>query len=197
MTDGADPSVIMATLDGDNTPIGMTSMIGAIPVGTRVYVFIVPPAGNFIVGLVTTAPVALNMACASLSLSAGTTTSITFVDMPGPPTLSFTKMTAASRLRVDLTGTFFSATASAGLRAGISFSGASGDFEITGLGNTNTSLGNHVAYAGHVILDPASISGGIPAGTHTVTGRWRRNAGTGTLTLDTADIWHLCITEIP
>ena len=41
---------IMATFDGDSVPIGMTSMIGPVYVGQRVYVDIIPPSGNYIVG---------------------------------------------------------------------------------------------------------------------------------------------------
>lgn len=43
---------IMTTLDGDTVPIGTTSLIGAVYVDQRVYVLIIPPSGNYIIGSV-------------------------------------------------------------------------------------------------------------------------------------------------
>ncbi len=50
---GLDPVAVSATYDNDTQAIDMTSMIGPLPVGQRVYVDEVPPSGNFIVGAVT------------------------------------------------------------------------------------------------------------------------------------------------
>ena len=44
---------VMAIYDGDTVAIGMTSMIGAVFTGQRVYVIQVPPSGNFIAGSTT------------------------------------------------------------------------------------------------------------------------------------------------
>jgi hypothetical protein len=41
---------VQAITDGDTVIIGMTSMIGPLTLGQRVYVIQVPPSGNFIVG---------------------------------------------------------------------------------------------------------------------------------------------------
>lgn len=41
---------VMAVLDADTEPIAVTSMIGPVEVGQRVYVDVVPPSGNFVVG---------------------------------------------------------------------------------------------------------------------------------------------------
>jgi hypothetical protein len=51
VTDGTDPSNVLATVDGDSVPIGMASMIGTVPSGARVWVMQVPPGGNYITGL--------------------------------------------------------------------------------------------------------------------------------------------------
>jgi hypothetical protein len=41
----------MATYDGDTVPIAVTNMTGFfLPPGERVYILIIPPSGNFIVG---------------------------------------------------------------------------------------------------------------------------------------------------
>ena len=43
-------SPITAVFDGDTNGIGMTSLIGPVAVGQRVFVLIIPPSGNYIVG---------------------------------------------------------------------------------------------------------------------------------------------------
>jgi hypothetical protein len=47
-----DNSPAQAIYDGDTAAIGMVSMIGSLEVGARVYVLVVPPSGNFVVGQV-------------------------------------------------------------------------------------------------------------------------------------------------
>jgi hypothetical protein len=53
VVDGSNAGAIVATYDGDTIPIAMTSMIGTLSVGQRVYVIQVPPSGNFITGFAT------------------------------------------------------------------------------------------------------------------------------------------------
>jgi hypothetical protein len=43
---------VTVTCDGDTVPINVVSTIGTLGVGARVYVLIVPPSGNFVVGQV-------------------------------------------------------------------------------------------------------------------------------------------------
>lgn len=47
---GYDGSVALAVMDGDTVPIAVTSMIGTLSAGQRVYVITVPPGGNYAVG---------------------------------------------------------------------------------------------------------------------------------------------------
>ncbi len=60
LTWGLRPATITSTdppeaiLDGDSVPIGVIPMIGPMAVGQRVYVMFVPPAGNYVSGLVNT-----------------------------------------------------------------------------------------------------------------------------------------------
>ena len=59
----SDDDPILAVQDGDSEPIAHTSMIGAVYSGERVWVLVVPPSGNYIVGHVDTgwiAPTLLN-----------------------------------------------------------------------------------------------------------------------------------------
>lgn len=48
-----DASPLQAIYDGDTAAIGMVSMVGTVVVDARVYVLVVPPSGNFIVGQIT------------------------------------------------------------------------------------------------------------------------------------------------
>lgn len=63
----ADPT---ATLDGDSEPIAMTSLIGNVRAGQRVYVDVVPPSANFIVGVIPLLP-RLRLRNASFTLNGG------------------------------------------------------------------------------------------------------------------------------
>ena len=51
---GYDGSGALAVMDGDTVPIGVTPMISSLAVGQRVYVLVVPPSGNYVVGIVVT-----------------------------------------------------------------------------------------------------------------------------------------------
>lgn len=53
---GSDVAAISAVYDGDTQTISMTSVIGPLAIGARVYVVMVPPSGNYIIGTVSTAP---------------------------------------------------------------------------------------------------------------------------------------------
>ncbi len=46
-------SPVQATMDGDNVSIQVTSMIGPLRLGLRVYIIQVPPAGNYVIGSIT------------------------------------------------------------------------------------------------------------------------------------------------
>jgi len=75
VVEGSNASAVSATYDGDTVPISMTSMIGTMSVGQRVYVIQVPPSGNFIVGMTP------GMYRARQTL-AGTQATIVFSDIP-------------------------------------------------------------------------------------------------------------------
>lgn len=198
VTNGTNPAAILAQYDNDDQSITMVSTIGSLLVGTRVYCIAVPPAGNFIIGVFTTGPIVTNCECTNIfGMTANTTTSATFVTMPGTPTVRITKTSPKSRLRVDLAGTFFSTGAVAGLAAGVNLDVISSDQPITAVSSTNSSLGSHTTYAGHIMLDPDSISGGLPARDYVITGIWRRSGGAGTLNVDSGDIWSCCVEEVP
>ena len=49
--DSNTPTLTLVTLDGDDDPSNCISMVGQVPQGARVYVAVVPPQGNYIVGI--------------------------------------------------------------------------------------------------------------------------------------------------
>jgi hypothetical protein len=56
-------SPLAIAFDDDTVAVGATSMIGAIKSGARVYVMVVPPAGNFIVGTPNKGPLPGTLVC--------------------------------------------------------------------------------------------------------------------------------------
>jgi len=89
VNDGTDPAAVMATFDGDAEPVPMVSMIGMVSAGQRVYVDIVPPGANFIVGR----PGGYR----SRQLLAATVASVTFSGIPS----TMTGLRLRWRARID------------------------------------------------------------------------------------------------
>lgn len=76
--------VATATYDGDTVPIGVTSTVGTLTVGTRIYTLSVPPSGNFAVGKVSameTGDVSVSFASA-LSNTQVITFDVPFLEIP-------------------------------------------------------------------------------------------------------------------
>jgi hypothetical protein len=77
------PSVdlLRVRIDGDESIVSMVSMIGKVPITTRVYVLSVPPAGNFITGMVNRIYPSSRLATTTrVTNSAGFTTTETVTD---------------------------------------------------------------------------------------------------------------------
>lgn len=51
VTDATTSGQVEVRMDGDLASISVTSMVGTVALGDRVYVITIPPAGNYIVGL--------------------------------------------------------------------------------------------------------------------------------------------------
>lgn len=110
----------------------------------------------------------------------GTTTSASFADMPGATTFAFAKRTTSSLVRVDFGTTFFVAGAQAGVEFGVRMNAI--DTAISRYLDTLTINVRLSAPAGQLYLT------GIPAGDQTITLRWRRVRGTGTVSQN-GDDW--------
>lgn len=184
-----DPSNTTILFDADTVITSAASMIGPLPTGTRVYVDMVPPAANFIVGLVTDElnPVLFGGSSVSSLSSGGTTTSATYVNMPGSPAVTLTKAYLSSRLHVVFTSDVQSTLANTSVRFAVNITGVGdGDIAQLVINPANT----HLQVAGTAIF-PANVEGTV-----VVTGRWRRVAGGGTLTIGTDDWVSISVLEV-
>lgn len=114
-----------------------------------------------------------------------TTTSSSFANTQAAASVSFTKYDAASRLRVDVHTALSSATAAADAEFAILIN--STDYVVTNAVLTNITV--HKQCSGVVFVS------GIAAGAHTATLRWRRTAGSGTLTVSSAYSFSIAVSE--
>lgn len=184
-----DPANTVILMDGDSTNSIAASMVGALPAGARAYVDMVPPAANFIVGLDSDGynPLLLDSQNTNAALSAGTTTSASYGDLPGSPQVTLTKGFVNTRVKIDFHVTSSSSATNTNARFGAQFGGSS-DVDVAQLFfNVATT---HLQASGTVITNWAAI------GAVTIIGRWRRVAGAGTLTTDTNDWFSMTATEI-
>lgn len=125
-----------------------------------------------------------------VAIASGTTTSATYVDLPATSSFSFTKTQASSRLSIAFHITSFVAGAvGTVVRFAVQINGV--DYDICHAAPSTASVREQ---SSGVTLTPA----GIPAGTYTVKGRWRRVSGAGTPTLDGAFEWlSIQVREVP
>lgn len=181
---------LSAVFDGDSAAISVTNISGEqLIAGDRVYVIIVPPAGNFVIGR-PGLMIMGNMCNNVVPMSAGTTTSATFVGLPGSPSVTLTKRFTDTDLRVMWGQTFFVTGAAAGAKFGVTTTAHGGISAFLGqLAEVNTALNSHTSISGFTGIT------GVPAGTATWTGAWARLSGAGTLNTDTNDFWSMCIEE--
>jgi hypothetical protein len=166
-------------------------MVGALPLNARVYVDIVPPAGNFITGIAAVSENPTFLAWANLSApsAAGTTTSAAYVDAPGSPTITLNKTYVQTYIRLDLGTSLFSTLAGTVVRYGILFNGTTdSDLSIFGISVANT----HVAIAATTVIFAWAFKGPV-----TMRLRWKRVSGGGTLTMDSNDMVSLTAVEMP
>lgn len=186
----ASASTIRIAYDGDNVGIPATNLSGAkLYAGQRVMGLIVPPGGNYILGPIGSAVFG---SCAySAFADAGTTTSATYVDMPGPKTATFTKLSPETNLLLNFHATFYTTAVV-----------TSGIFALKLTGPTVTQDSNMGFLFANAALSHGQVSGtnivaNLTQGAYTVTARWARWAGTGVLTQDVNDWVAFSVVEIP
>lgn len=127
---------------------------------------------------------------ATTSPNVDDTASTSYVNMAGTGSVtsfSFTKRYTATRVRVDLQASFqVIGTGNSAARFAVSINGT--DYDIVNR-HVNPAL-THAETGGHRYIT------GIPAGTYTVQGRWRRTAGTQTLRRASDDWLSISATEV-
>jgi hypothetical protein len=189
VVDGINPAAVLAIYDGDTTVIAMTSMLGPLPTGIRVYALGVPPAGNFITGF---AGPALCLPTENIAgvLNAGTTTSASYSDLPNvggvASRVSIAKQLDATKLRVDMHITARSTVTLTIGKFGVLVNNVDNDVALMRFDVTTREQ----------VSGTAIVATGLTAGTYTVQGRWLRSSGTGTLTIDTADWLSMTVAEV-
>jgi hypothetical protein len=179
VNDGSDPASCVITFDNDTVPVTAVSMVGPLPLDARVYVDMVPPSGNFIVGVAITngAPWFLGSTSLNNAIAAGTTVSAVNVDMPGSPTITLTKNFTTTDIKIDFHVTCLTTLANTSVRCAVSIGGTDNDIAHLVLNPANT----------HLQLSGTKIFTSILSGPVAIIARWRRIAGGGTMTTGTDD----------
>lgn len=176
--DGTDPAQVQVFCDADTVATTAASMIGPLPIGTRVYVDLVPPGAAFIVGFADgVSPQYMGLVNVNQAAAAGTTTSATYVDMPGAPTATLTKAFPTTRIRVDLHTSLLSTLTNTAVRVAVSIAGTDVDIANFTINPAST----------HMVVSGTKIATSSLTGSVAIVGRWRRSAGGGTLTQATDD----------
>ena len=196
---------VKVQMDGDTVSIQVTSMIGPVGVGSRVYIIQVPPAGNFIVGFVGNQ----NLTTATNMFLGGgptqTSSSNVFVNILDPLSanfgIDFPKKFNNTALLISVQGTFYSITSASGPLFGIQVTGVTGnDAGAAGLAMANhwigfvaianSTLNSHTPWSGSIMLSD------LGSGTATVQLFWQRNQGTGGVRMDTNDAVWMSVQEV-
>ncbi len=132
----------------------------------------------------------------------GTSTSASFVDQPCALVTTLTKRYDLTALRLSLISELYVTVAPTVVATAVRVAGLTGtetasiftpiDFNI-GVLNFNAA-GTHLAIPG--FIRGTNSPAGFPAGDYTITARWRRISGTGTMTQDSNDLNAVEVDEI-
>ena len=179
---------LTGVMDGDITPIGLINASGQPMVeDIRVYVLIIPPSGNFVIGYADT--VLLGANCNTIqSMTPGTTASATFVSQPGSPNVIVTKRFVATSLRISWAQTYYVTGGDINALFGV----------VTGAGDQAFLAKNFVATTAGVRTTISGVTSltGVSVGTQAWVGTWAQaGGGSGTLTVDSGCYWSMCIEE--
>ncbi len=180
-----------AVVDGDTVTIPLVNLVGA-PLGARVAVFLIPPSTGYVTAVIDRPMWANENGTNARYGASGSTTSAAYANMPGPPVLTLTKVYGSTRLVVELSTTFFVATAQAGTLFGaqIASSIPSFDVDVAGYEDNVPALSTRLQATGQAYVP------GVPSGLVTVTGRWLRTSGAGTPSINTDDWYSFSVREV-
>jgi hypothetical protein len=185
-------SPLKVTFDGDDVPISAVSLVGALAAGTRVMGLLIPPGGNFIIGFndgsAFTSRTAVPVNYSAIG-TVGSTTSATYVNVPGNPSVTLIKRFPASLTNIAYQSSFslFATVVSAGVGLGVNTNGGSGtDIDLMGFAINPASTHSHVSNN--------KLLTGLAEGTYVLTLRWKRTASAATLQTDGGD-WASILAE--
>ncbi len=117
-----------------------------------------------------------------------TTTSATYASLPVATSVSFTKLFAATALRIDFcTYPWVSVAVATELMFGVLINGV--DYDVSHAWVNEASIRR-------LSSGVARVAAGLAAGTYTIQPRWRRVSGTGTGNLDTISRLYMLVTEV-
>lgn len=116
----------------------------------------------------------------------GTTTSGSYADLPNSPAATISKAFAGTRLRVTAFLETFSTLANTSVDLAVKI----GSTDYTVWHHVHNPANVHDLYGGVIYIS------GVGSGSTTVTGRWRRPAGGGTITMNGDDYFCLSVEEV-
>lgn len=125
--------------------------------------------------------------------SSNTTTSSSFVDMPAGASLTILKIKDTTQFRIEIGMVGFTTVANTGFSVGANVLSADGSI------NTDQLLYQrawNAAFEHHDWTGGTTTALTLPGGSYTITGRWLRRSGTGTLTMNTDDGVWLKVKEV-
>lgn len=188
----ADPTIPTVIFDSDtsSTPTPVVNLLSVPLAADRVFVVTVPPAGNYLIGRSPLVDPARFGSCtyAPANPFAGTTTNAAFTNLPGPPTCTIVKAYTSTRLKINAVVATFSTLANTAVDLGVLVNGT--DYLVWHM--VHNPANTHDAYGGTIFVPAA----GLTAGSYTVTGRWRRPAGGGTITMNADDYFNMTVEEV-
>jgi len=126
--------------------------------------------------------------------SLSTTTSATYVDMPSSPQLSVPKYRDSTQFRVRcMISAYVTTSGFTVMKTGFRIQGGDGavDYDMDVARFDLVSTNSHYGWGGI-----ATTTGSLPAGNYTMTARWLRVGGSGTLTVDAQDLIHMEAEEV-
>lgn len=184
----ADTPAVTFDSDTSDTATPVVNMVALPLVNDRVFVVTVPPAGNYMIGRVPLLDPARFGSCiyCPQNPGSGTTTSAAFANLPGTPTCTVVKAYDATDLLVDARIATLSTLANTSVEVAVNVN--STDYLIWHM--VHNPANTHDAYGGVIRI------AGLAAGSWTLTGRWRRPAGGGTITMNADDYFNVSVQEV-
>jgi hypothetical protein len=123
--------------------------------------------------------------------SASTSTSATYTDMPNSPTATLFKMRDTTFLRISVALSMYATVAATVTEIGVNITSGAVAYDLTVIHHVLSTANAHTSISRTVTTPTAD-----PSDDFTVTARWLRVSGTGTLTVDSNDRISISVREV-